>query len=304
MATLLDDRLTVGLWPLPGTEKRANLLEGIVTPGVGGYELRPLAFENMTEAVANGDISSIDDYISPYQVFTLVVTAIPTFPDEVILSVSFDPIPPIPAFTPFKAIMEEPNPLTLPNRTGAEKAQEIIPSPNWDPPLVNEQYIQTIGGINTATIGGYYTEKAFYDREWILKFPDVIARISGEGVKYLRYEDIPQNVPFDPILFDQAPNVPSDITPATWYSLTKEDAEILDAPSMEQYLKKTSGIVSYKSSEIRKLRFFYIITITSNLLTTTIPAFMTVQNNSSWAQKRLTYALNTPKVPTPLLGLV
>lgn len=309
MATLLDDRLTVGLWPLPGTAKRANLLEGIVTPGVGGYELRPLAFENMAEAVANGDISSIDDYISPYQVFTLVVTAIPTFPDEVILSVSFDPIPPIPAFTPFKAIMEEPNPLTLPSRTGAEKAQEIIPSPNWDPPLVNEQYIQTIGGINTATIGGYYTEKAFYDREWILKFPDVIARISGEGVKYLRYEDIPQNVPFDPILFDQAPNAPSGITPATWYSLTKADAEILDAPSMEQYLKKTSGIVSYKASEIRKLRFFYIITITSNLpgtslpLTTTIPAFMTVQNNSSWAQKRLAYALNTPKVPTPLLGL-
>jgi len=309
MATLLDDRLTVGLWPLPGTAKRANLLEGIVTPGVGGYELRPLAFANMAEAVANGDISSIDDYISPYQVFTLTVTAIPTFPDEVILNVSFDPIAPIPAFTPFKAIMEEPNPATLVSRTGAEEPQEIIPSPNWNPPLVNEQYIQTIGGINTATIGGYYTEKAFYDREWILKFPDVIARISGEGVKYLRYEDIPQNVPFDPILFDKAPNAPSGITPATWYALTKADAEILDAPLMEQYLKKTSGIVSYKASEIRKLRFFYIITITSKLpgtslpLTTTIPAFMTVQNNSSWAQKRLAYALNTPKVPTPLLGL-
>jgi len=307
MAALEDNRVTVGLWPLPGTAKRADLLSGIVTPGVGSFELRPFSYENMGEAVANGDISSIDDYISPYQTFTLTVTAIPTLPDEVILNVSFDPIPPIPAFTPFKAIIEEPNPATLVSRTGAEEPQEIIPSPNWNPPLVNEQFIQTLGGVTTATIGGYYTEKAFYDREWVLKFPDAIARISGAGVRYLKYEQIPQGVPFDPILFDTAPIAPSSITPGTWYSTTKADAEILDAPQMAQYLEKTSGIVSYKASEIRKLRFFYIITITSKVpgtllpIKTTIPTFMTVQNNSSWAQKRLTYALNIPKVPRPLL---
>lgn len=307
MATLLDDRLTVGIWPLPGTAKRANLLEGIVTPGVGSFELRPLAYENMAEAVENGDVSSVDDYISPYQVFSLTVTAIPTLPDEIILNVSFDPIPPVPAFTPFKAIIEEPNPLTLPSRTGAEEPQEIVPSPNWEPPLVNEPSIQTLGGVTTATIGGYYTEKAFYDREWVLKFPDVIAKISGAGVRYLKYDQIPQGVPFDPLLFDTAPIAPSSITPATWYSVNKADAEILDAPQMAQYLEQTSGIVSYKASEIRKLRFFYIITITSKLpgttipIKTTIPAFMTVQNNSNWAQQRLTYALNTPKAPRPLL---
>ena len=307
MATLLDDRLTVGIWPLPGTAKRADLLSGVVTPGVGSFELRPLAYENMAEAVENGDVSSVDDYISPYQVFSLTVTAIPTLPDEIILNVSFDPIPPVPAFTPFKAIIEEPNPVTLVSRTGAEKPQEILPSPNWNPPLVNEEFIQTLGGVTTATIGGYYTEKAFYDREWVLKFPDVIARISGAGVRYLKYEKIPQGVPFDPLLFDTAPIAPSSITPATWYSLTKADAEILDAPQMAQYLEQTSGIVSYKASEIRKLRFFYIITITSKLpgtlipIKTTIPAFMTVQNNSSWAQQRLLYALNTPKAPRPLL---
>ena len=307
MATLVDDRLTVGIWPLPGTAKRADLLAGVVTPGVGSFELRPLAFENMAEAVENGDISSIDDYISPYQTFTLTVTAIPTLPGEVIVSVSFDPLPPIPAFTPFKAIIEEPNPTTLVSRTGAEEPQEIVPSPNWNPPLVNEEYIQTLGGVTTATIGGYYTEKAFYDREWILKFPDVIAKISGGGVRYLKYEDIPQGVPFDPLLFDEAPVAPSSITPSSWYSLTKAEAEILDAPQMEQYIEKSSGIISYKASEIRKLRFFYIITIISTIpgttlpQKTTIPAFMTVQNNSNWAQQRLTYALNTPKAPRPLL---
>ena len=311
MATLLDDRSTVGLWPLPGTAKRADLLAGLVTPGVGSFELRPLAFENMAEAVANGDISSVDDYVAPYQTFTLTVTAIPTVPNEVITNVSFDPIPPVPAFTPFKAILEEPNPATKASRSGAEEPQEIAPSPNWDPPLVNEPYIQTIGGVNTATIGGYYTEKSFYDREWVLKFPDVIAKISGAGVRYLRYEDIPQGVPFDPTLFDSAPLAPSSITPATWFAATKADAEILDAPQMAKYIEQSSGVVSYKGSEIRKLRFFYIITITSVVppatipITTTIPAFMTVQNNSSWTEKRLTYALNTPKAPSPLvLGLV
>ena len=136
MATLVDDRLTVGIWPLPGTAKRADLLAGVVTPGVGSFELRPLAFENMAEAVENGDISSVDDYISPYQTFTLTVTAIPTVPNEVITNVSFDPIPPVPAFTPFQAIIEEPNPATLPNRTGAEEPQVILPSANWNPPLV------------------------------------------------------------------------------------------------------------------------------------------------------------------------
>ena len=114
-------------------------------------------------------------------------------------------------------------------------------------------------------------------------------------------------MPFDPTLFDGAPIAPSSITPATWYAATKADAEILDAPQMQQYLTQSSGVVSYKASEIRKLRFFYIITITSVVppstlpITTTIPAFMTVQNNSSWAQKRLLYALNTPKAPKPLV---
>lgn len=311
MATLLDDRLTVGIWPLPGTAKRANLLAGIVTPGFGSYELRPLAFENMAEAVANGDLASIDDYIAPYQTFTLVATAIPTEPDEIIVSVSFDPLPPLGAFTPFKAILEEPNPLTQPNRSGADEPQEIIPSPNWDPPIVAEPYIKVLNGVTTATIVGYYTEKAFYDREWILRYPDVIARISGEGVRYLKYEDIPQGVPFDPKLFDKAPFAASTITPATWYPATKADAEILDAPQMEQYITQSSGIVSYKASEIRKLRFFYMCYIISTTpapvtgipvpKTTIIPCFMTVQNNMSVAEKRLSYALNKPKVPAPLL---
>lgn len=319
MATLLDDRFTVGLWPLPGTAKRADLLSGIVTPGVGTFELRPLAFENVAEAIANGDISSIDDYIAPYQTFTLTVTAIPSpeTPDEIITSVTFEPVAgiPFPVITPFKAILEEPNPFTKKSRTGAENPQEITPSPNWEPPIVKEPYIQCLPGGTTATIGGYYTEKAFYDREWILRYPDAIAKISGSGVRYLRYENIPQGVPFDPILFDTAPIAPSTISPSTWYATTKADAEILDAPQMQQYLSTCSGIVSYKASEIRKLRFFYVVIINSLIpppigtgppipKVTVIPVFMTVQNNYSWAQKRLQYALNIPKTPRPLLAPV
>lgn len=321
MATLLDDRSTVGLWPLPGTAKRADLLTGIATPGVGSFELRPLAFENMSEALANGDISSLDDYVAPYQTFSLPITAIPSLPNETIVSISLEPIPPIPTTTPFKAIVEEPNPASAALRTGVEDPQLVSDSILWEPPLVNEDYIIQTGGSSldggltaVATISGYYTEKAFYDREWILRFPDVVAKISGAGIRYLLYEQIPSGVPFDPKLFDtNGLTYPSPITLQTWHAATKADAEILDAPAMQQYLSTCSGIVSYKASEIKKLRFFYICYINSTTpapLTglpvpqqTIIPCFMTVQNNASWAQKRLTYALNTPKAPKPLLGV-
>ena len=299
MATLVDDRLTVGIWPLPGTAKRADLLAGVVTPGVGSFELRPLAFENMAEAVENGDISSVDDYISPYQTFTLTVTAIPTLPGEVIVSVSFDPLPPIPAFTPFKAIIEEPNPTTLVSRTGAEEPQEIVPSPNWEPPLVNEEYIQTLGGVTTATIGGYYTEKAFYDREWYLRFSNCIARFSYLGIQYIKPDDVPQGVPLDLQELFSDPKIarplPSNIRYDNWYPQTKADAQAFDSPQMPFYFETCDGIISYKATEIRKLRYYYIVFIESLIGSSTkltwFPCFMTVQYNSKFAQQRLTAAI-------------
>lgn len=324
MAALEDNRFTVGLWPLPATMKRSNVLGNLLTPGVGSFELRPIPYENMGEAIASGDISSLEDYIVPYQTFNLTVKAIPTLPGEVVTGVSFKPpvlanfvpIPGVPDILPFAAIMEEPNATSPPLRTGGEEPVIPEPSSQWNPPLVEEPYILetisgNIDGAATITLSGYYTEKAWYDRSWILRYSDCIASISGDGVKYIRTEDIPKGVPLDPeVLFADskiAKQLPSSITPATWYPATKADAEMFDAPEMVSYLSTCEGIISYKATEIKKLRFSYMLYITSTVPGTTLPvitpvyAFMTVQYNSRYAEQRLQYALNIEKKSAPLL---
>lgn len=303
MPIIEDNGITVGPWPLPMTLARADILAGLVTPGVGSIELRPLPFENLSNAIAEGDISGIFDYVAPYQVFTVTVTVLPEG-DEVIQSVSFDPSIgglPLPVLTPFAAILEEPNPMTLPSRTGTDKPQIIPPSGMWSPPSVNEPSVISFGGTNTATLAGFYTEKAFFDRRWILKFPDCVARIGSDGIRYLRFSEIPQGVALEEELFDTAPILPSGITPLNWYPVTRADAEILDSPLMEPLLRKCEGIISYKASEIRKLRFFYNIIIVTDKGTSFKPVFMTVQNQQKWTQSRLQYALALPKTPTNLL---
>ena len=92
MAALENNGITVGPWPLLGTARRSDVLGNLFTPGsLFAYELRPLPYDNLGEAIANGDISSIDDYVAPYSTFTLNATAIPTEPDEIIVSCSFKP---------------------------------------------------------------------------------------------------------------------------------------------------------------------------------------------------------------------
>lgn len=305
MPIIENNAITVGPWPLPMTLLRSDVLANITTPGVGAYELRPLPFENMGEAILEGDISGLNDYVAPYQVFKVTVTVLPDG-DETILSVSFDPTVgglPLPVTTPFAAIVEEPNPQTLPNRTGSDRPQVITPSALWSPPAVSEATIQSLGGTNTATLSGFYTEKAFYDRRWILKYPDGVARIGYDGIRFLRTADIPQGVALEPELFDAAPVIPSPITPLNWYPATKADAEILDSPLMAGYLSTCEGIVSYKASEIRKLRFFYNIIIVTDKGVSYRPVFMTVQNQMRWAKSRLQYALNIPKTPTNFLSV-
>ncbi len=305
MPIIENNGITVGPWPLPMTLLRSDVLANIATPGVGAYELRPIPFENMGEAILEGDISGLNDYVAPYQPFQVTVSVLPDPTENAILNVSFDPSIgglPLPATTPFAAILEEPNPQTLPNRTGTSKPQIIPPNALWSAPAVTEATIQSFGGVTTATLAGFYTEKAFFDRTWILKYPDCVARIGYDGIRVLRISDIPQGVKLEPELFDAAPMFPSPITPLNWYPATRADAEILDSPVMAGYLSTCEGIISYKASEIRKLRFFYNIIIVTDKGVSFNPVFMTVQNQMRWAKSRLQYALNIPKTPTNLLS--
>ena len=322
MAALENNGITVGPWPLPGTAKRSDVLGNLFTPGsLFAYELRPLPYDNLGEALASGDISSIDDYVAPYSTFTLNATAIPTEPDEVIVSCSFKPpayaealgIPPgipYPAIRPFKAILEEPNPSSPPNRTGSELPVTIPESPQWNAPASEEPYLTALNSGATATLIGYYSEKAWYDREWVLRYPNCLARVNSEGVKAILPEDVPKGVPLDVEIFNdpeiRSTTVPTSITPATWYPATKADAEMFDSPEMLPLLQSCEGIISYKATEIKKLRFFYVVFIERILVGRTMPdlvwypCFMTVQYNSRYAEQRLQYALSLPKTPADL----
>tara|TARA_B100002019_G_scaffold274196_1_gene270929 strand:- start:541 stop:1539 length:999 start_codon:yes stop_codon:yes gene_type:complete len=326
MAILENNGMTVGPWPLPATLKRSDILGNLFIPGSlvpPAYELRPIPFDKMGEALANGDIATLEDYVSPYATYTLTAKAIPSLPDEVILSCSFKP----PAWAealgifsddirPFKVIVEEPNPGADASRTASEDPVIIEPPLGglWDAPGSEETTIQTFDSGPTATLVGYYTEKAFYDREWYLRFSNCIARFSYLGIQYIKTDDVPQGIPLDlQELFSDpkiAKTLPSDITYNNWYPQTKADAQAFDSPHMSKYFGMCDGIVSYKATEIRKLRYYYIVFIESLIGGATIPTltwfpcFMTVQYNSNFAQQRLAAAIAATqaadRTPLPL----
>ncbi len=315
MAILENNGITVGPWPLPATLKRSDVLGNLFIPGSlvpPAYELRPIPYENIGEALTNGDIATLEDYVSPYATFTLNAVAIPSTPDEVIVSCSFKPpywAEALGIFSddirPFKVIVEEPIDGSNASRTASEEPVIIVPPIGglWAAPGSEEPTIQAFNSGPTATLVGYYTEKAFYDREWYLRFSNCLARFSYLGIQYIKPEDVPQGVPLDlQVLFSDpliAKTLPSTITYNNWYPQTKAAAQILDAAEMAYYLSTCEGIINYKATEIRKLRYYYIVFIESLIggasfpTLTWFPCFMTVQYNSNFAQQRLEYAIAT-----------
>lgn len=318
MAVLENNGMTVGPWPLPATLKRSDVLGNLFIPGSlipPAYELRPIPYEKMGEALASGDISTLEDYVAPYATFTLNAKAIPSTPDEVILSCSFKP----PAWAealgifsddirPFKVIVEEPNDGSDASRTASEDPVIIEPPLGglWDAPGSEEPYIKALDSGPTATLIGYYTEKAFYDREWYLRFSNCIARFSYLGIQYIKTEDIPQGIPLDLQELFSDPKIArplsSPIKYDNWYPTTKADAQAFDSPQMPPYFDMCDGIISYKATEIRKLRYYYIVFIESLIggattpTLTWFPCFMTVQYNSKFAQQRLEAAIAATQV--------
>ncbi len=142
------------------------------------------------------------------------------------------------------------------------------------------------------------------------KISECLARVNADGIKAIKPDDVPKGVPLDMTIFDD-PTVKSTVIPSfwgpeRWYPKTKADAEMFDAPEMLPLLQTCSGIISYKATEIKKLRFFYVVFIERVLPGRTLsdliwyPCFMTVQYNSRYAEQRLQYALSLPKTPTEL----
>jgi len=285
MAEIFTDEIEVGFYPLPATAPRYLKLLGLPA---GDYEFKPTV-----EALPDAEPT----YVKPYQSFSLTIEAYPTLPNEVITSMSVT--------GPSYCILEEPRP-SFDTTRSFDTEFEVPVSPLWVGPLYNEPFVFNsefaTGAAPLVTISGYFSERNFYDREWLLRLPNAIVKISGDGVYYETFEKIEkleaEGELFDPSMLKR--KYPSSISAESFYPLTFVDAKMYDAPVMEEWLKRCSDIISYKPSDIRKLRVFFDITIVSSAGTFLSTAHMTVQNDQDTAIKRLEYGINTPKVPVPL----
>jgi len=286
MAAVFTDEIEVGLYPLPATAPRYLKLLGLPA---GDYEFKPIV-----EALPDAEPT----YVKPYQSFSLTVEAIPTLPNEVITNFTVT--------GPSYCILEEPRP-SFDTTRSFDTEFEIPASPLWVGPLYNEPFVFnsefSTGASPIVTISGYFSERNFYDREWLLRLPDSIVKVSGNGVQYETLEVIKaQEELFDPSMLVKT--YPSGISAENFYPLSFADAKLYDAAVMEEWIKRCSDIISYKPSDIMKLRVFFDITIVSSAGTFLSTAHMTVQNDQDTAIDRLEYAINTPKLPRPLFNVV
>lgn len=285
MAAVLTDGIEVGLYPLPASAVRS--LETLLVPA-GTYEFKPIV-----DLIPDAEPT----YVKPYQFFSLEVSAIPTLPNEVITSLTVN--------GPSYCLLEEPLP-TFDTTRSFDTEFEIPVSPLWAAPLYLEPFVlnstSSPGPTPLVTIQGYFSERNFHDREWLLRLPNAIVKVSGAGVFYETLEVIEKKEAagelFDPSMLVK--KYPSSISAETFYPLTAVDANLYDAAVMEEWLKRCSDIISYKPSDIMKLRVFFDIVIVSSAGTFPFTAHMTVQNDQDTAIKRLEYGINTPKVPVPL----
>jgi len=277
-------------------------LDAIATP-FGAVELRPSwkdvtlperTLEAFVELLTNGTLSDRDDFIRTYEYFQLPITVIPTLSLEKLSKVYARPLEASLSGFPSGCILEDPNAESDPFRTFSETAEdgtevepeiELRNSENWAIDKISCPHINfanalglnpteiatassnnTLGspgvGLSiTADLSGYFTEKHFFDREWILRYENALVKFSSDGSKFIRTEDIPKGVAFDSDVIDKP--LPTGITYDNFYPETKDDAEILEAPLMDRYIRQATGIISRKGSEIRKLRFFFTIMVES-----------------------------------------
>jgi hypothetical protein len=273
MATILLDNVTIGVPPLVPPARQLPLIP------VGNFEFKPARSPLDTAALLqSGEISDASDYIAPYQAFSLTVEGIPNFPAEVVQSVQV---------TIDSCVLEEPLPGADITRSGNTEF-EIPASPYWISPLFLEPLVTISPTGPFCTISGYFTERNFYDQEWILQYENAIARFTSEGITFTDDKKTFGNF----VLSSLSGTLSSGINVNTFYPISIPNAYTFGPEIMQGYINLAERVISYKPSEIKKLRFYFSITVTSNLGVYPYTAHMTVQNNQKAAQSRLEYALN------------
>lgn len=269
MATLLVDGLTVGPAPLPGPPTANPAIPSAT------WEFRPVA-----NKLPDGEGGPNANYISTYQPFTLAVSAIPTAPLEVITSLTI---------TLKSCVLEDPLPGSETTRS-LDAPLKIKVSPFWAPGLFLEPLVVTTPGAGgVCTISGYFTERNWYDREIVVSYLNAVTRFTSDGFFYAPLENFPTNLPFD--LKKINIPLPSGVNINTFYPLTIAAAYKTESEILEGYFNSIGQVISYKGTDIKKLRFYFDVVITSTLGTYPSTAYMIVQYNQKAANERLKFLL-------------
>lgn len=148
------------------------------------------------------------------------------------------------------------------------------------------------GANQIYTLSGYYTERNFFDREWIVQWDFLLYKINANGVYW--------NAP----LLDQLVGSMTGINKAIWinsttwtpnefYQLTKEQAKRYDSNLVQKYIKGAKKIIQYKPSEIGSIRFYYEFTCTTDYpgqSSEKFEATMSVKYNTQYGADRLKVA--------------
>jgi hypothetical protein len=272
MATLLVDNFTVGPAPL-------------TVPPLADATLPPATWEFRPSPLTSGDLTQIGpnaNFITTYQPFSLTVTAIPTAPLEVINGLTI---------TLKYCICEDPLP-GVPTTRSLDAKLNIKASPYWLPGLFFEPLVLINPGIggSPAIISGYFTERNWYDREIVVSYLNVITKFTSDGFFYAPLENFPKNLPFD--LSKIKIPLPSGVNVNTFYPLSIGAAYTTESEILEPYFKAIGQVVSYKGTDIKKLRFFFDVVITSNFGVYPSTAYMIVQYNQKAANERLKFLLS------------
>lgn len=273
-----------GTFPLGGTPPRT--FDAPFAP----YEIFPTPNPSINAEAK--DLSPVGNFVSTYQPFQVSIAAAPNIPFEVITSVTVT--------GPTRCVAEDPF-LPVDTTRSLDEVFEIPVSPYWSiPSFANaggpsiEPLITITPGIGgaPAIISGYFTERNFTDRELYVRYFNALTKFSSDGFFWVPIEEFELDLPFfDPVKFEELKvPLPSSINVNTFYPISAADARTLESTALVPYIIGGFGdIVRYKPSDIKKLRFFFTITVTSNFGAFVYESHMTVQLNRKLSEQRLKF---------------
>ena len=150
-----------------------------------------------------------------------------------------------------------------------------------------------MGDLVTYNVAGYFTERNFFDREWIVQWSEYFIKITPFGAFLLK-----PTVTKNPLSVSD----PSDWinifnwTPDEFYQRNLTLANKFDGPVVEQYVLGAKEILKYKPSEIGSLRYYFVFnteTYAGPMIFSSIHTFnLTVKYNHDTGEQRLKFSQN------------